>query len=186
MEAEGDRAQAGEKSPPFIELLKPDQWLSFTYNPCDAHQFYGKPGRTVLIVKHIESLLKAKLPYWCRYEVYPEYSFNGKSVNMSKGPRLHYHGIIQITDLIYLYELGYNELQQQGVFEIDTIDDIDVWMRYCKKSETVIKPLCKQLKIPYKLSSEKKIKQKKSMKERVQQTFDDFKEPSGDIDWHPA
>lgn len=139
-----------------LENIPLGKKLSFTYNPSDDHQYFGKPGRLDSFTQYHFKLFKATLSYSCDWVLYPEYSFNGTSSEMGRnGPRLHYHGYIIFKDLDDFLELSYTKLSLKGKFEIDTIEDESVWYTYCKKASAIMIPMCKKRKIPYILSDKK-------------------------------
>lgn len=135
-----------------LENIPVDVPLSFTFNPSDKYQYFGKDGRMCLVTKRLMKVFN-QMKYWSKFWVIPEYSFNGQSSKMGSGPRLHYHGVIWITDLDYFLELGYTYLKDVGMFEIDTIEDQSVWEEYCLKGSTLMKPMFGRRKLPYKIDS---------------------------------
>lgn len=64
-------------------------------------------------------------------------------IELSRGGRLHYHGTIKILNIINFYIQDLPALLEEGMLEIDTIKDDEVWTTYCHKQESLMKPFCK-------------------------------------------
>lgn len=163
-----------------LENISTETKYSITINPSDRIQYYSKPGRLNMIHKRMVRIVNS-MKHWCDVELYPEYSFSENShATKSEGPRLHYHGTIQIKDLDYFLELGYTALKDVSQFEIDTIEDPDVWDTYCKKGQSIMKPMYAFRGIPYKLSS-KKVKECKK-KTSIQDYWEDRVHPDDPLE----
>lgn len=64
------------------------------------------------------------------------------NLELSRAGRLHYHGKIKILNIINFYIQDLPHLADEGVIEIDTIKDSEVWEKYCHKQELLMKPFC--------------------------------------------
>lgn len=77
---------------------------------------------------------------------------------LSQGSRWHYHGQIKIKNIMKFFIFDLPVLRENGSFEIDTIEDNNKWLDYCKKQETKMKDLCKEYGIPYVYENDKPMK----------------------------
>lgn len=119
--------------PADFKCLKPEETslgikYSFTFNPSD--DYLPLPS---------ESMNHAKMVHWfdtikgvfeglkgCGITVYLEWSQRG---------RLHFHGVLVITNKhkFYLHDINY--LMGHGNIELDTIADPAIWDLYCRKNQ---------------------------------------------------
>jgi len=102
------------------EHFTPGEWYTCTISP--IYYPYDYKDMQVFTAKYMsefDSILHTEI------KLYPEYS--------SKS-RWHLHGIIRsiYKHAFYLHDVP--QLLQLGIIEIDTIDDMDVWMLYCTKN----------------------------------------------------
>lgn len=115
--------------------------LAFTFNPnftpYDDHILDMKTYNNELV----EVFTKLK---YCKIKLVHEISCMGK---------FHLHGYIQISDRIRFYTTDLQMLKQHGVFEIDTINDKEIWKQYVYKLSTDMKEFCKTEKVPYMLDT---------------------------------
>lgn len=120
-----------------------DYVYSFTFNPKDKYQWYQEPKELVSEEIRLEKfknklsvamkfLQDNQIKYFCNIEC--TVPFQGVELR----PRLHLHGIIQFKDVkakrwFLLYGIPY--ITMIGQMEIDTIDDLDYWSKYCNKQQ---------------------------------------------------
>lgn len=94
------------------------------------------------------SMLSRKVTRWlqkCKgieeYKLYMDVSFPEEMVfrqkgrvNMSRAPRIHYHGIIKFNDIhSFLLSVPNEYYEMVGMVNIDTISDFNGWMKYSRK-----------------------------------------------------
>ncbi|AXH77524.1 MAG: putative replicase [Cressdnaviricota sp.] len=110
-------------SAPSPENLQICKWYSFTYNPIDQ-----PPQKDDYMYEVFETMNEFRrfMAEFVSFEsyLYPELSSQG---------RLHYHGIIRVYDPMRFYLNDLIRLRTFGCYEIDTIEDISIWLLYCKK-----------------------------------------------------
>lgn len=118
-----------------------NEWYSFTLAPSDAYQYAGKKDRlkkfTDLMYESFLALDSSKIKY--RFDI--DIS-EPKNIQKSIGPRLHIHGRLlfpcsrSILDwqLMHAYSLS-----RIGILDIDTIEDISIWDKYCEKYKHITK-----------------------------------------------
>jgi len=124
---------------PPPEKVKLTDMLTFTLNPSDTPYINRKGERKVILEPFFNDIIKGlgKLRY-CEYKLYPEISSTGK---------WHFHGTIQLTNIINFYLYDVPLMQELGAIEIDTIKDLDIWMAYCTKQAELMKAYLTPLKI---------------------------------------
>lgn len=84
--------------------------------------------------------------------MFPELSTPMDSKYPSRMPRYHFHGKIMFQDygaLLKWYDYLWVEIQKNNIVDIDTIEDIDYWDKYCSKNSKVMSSLSKQIQIRY-------------------------------------
>lgn len=114
-------------------------WMSFTIAPSNQIQFtateknrWGKI--TDHVTKDVMNMLKAGGVTYIK--LWPDLSFP-KEIQPSSGiiPRIHWHGVILCDDVPRHLTYGYLQMNQYRV-EIDTIENMSKWLKYCKKFTT--------------------------------------------------
>ena len=119
-----------------------DELMSFTYNPKITPTDKGKINMPLYyneLVQIFRSLQYAKVKLW------HEISCTGK---------WHLHGLIKISNKMKFTMFDFAILQQDGVFEIDTISDYEHWVNvYCNKQQHLMQPILDEYKIPYEINS---------------------------------
>ena len=122
-----------------LEDMKIDTIYALTIN---AEKITGQLQKDY---KEYTNILKALFdPGMIDYQVYFEYSPSG---------RLHLHGVFKVHEWIQIGQL-YNSLHTVGKtssIKIDTIDDKDTWLEYCKKQRHVMQPYMNYYKLHSKL-----------------------------------
>lgn len=110
------------------EDMEDDYRYSITLNPEDAYQFWDMPDRLALFEKHHLNHLK-KLAIHDRINV----CVFDLHLELSPAGRLHYHGYLRMLNkkTFYLYTL--HKLAKQYQYEIDVINDPQVWDDYVNK-----------------------------------------------------
>ncbi len=124
---------------------------SITINLDDKHQYFGIDDRD----KKAHSFMYEQLLHFksigITHELYMELS-EPKSNSISKnGPRLHFHGTIMFHSCKSVKRfllIEWYKLSRFSNFDIDTINDMDKWVLYCKKQQSIIKmsPLSNHIK----------------------------------------
>ncbi len=122
------------------QIYNINQWYSFTINA--QSQFWKHNGlqRVKKLQTHYKEIL-SNISDYCEFNLTPE---------MSKVGRWHYHGTIRWTDeyLLFMWLLvGVNKLTNTSVFEIDTINNMDHWNKYCSKDKAIMSPQLKQYEL---------------------------------------
>lgn len=115
-----------------------DDLMAFTFNP----KFIPDYKNFVLDMAtyHNELINLFSTLKYAKIKVYHEISCLGK---------WHLHGFIKITDKMRftLFDLHY--LKDKGVFEIDTIGNMEEWKLYIHKQRDLMLELLQDYKIPY-------------------------------------
>lgn len=134
---------------PSPEDIIQDSIMAFTYNP--KRQPLTPNFKLDLITWHngMDNIFKS-LKY-CHIVLRPE---------LSPGLRWHYHGQIKIQEIMKFYIYDLPLLRENGSYEIDTIKDLEIWTAYCSKQEELMKPITKEMSIPYLYDSSKIMKVK--------------------------
>jgi len=118
------------------------RFLTFTLNPSDKWQYFGSSDRLEkvrnLLHEEVHLRLSAgavkntRIDYWYCLELSEPRVHDATQ----SGPRIHLHGIIGFPTMaayrVWLLRYQY-ELTRFSRIEIDTIDDINVWIKYCRK-----------------------------------------------------
>lgn len=113
---------------------------AFTFNP--SFTPYGSGNRIHLSTYYNELVDVFKSLKYCQIRLYHEISSKGK---------FHLHGYIKIIDVMDFYILDLPILRKEGTYEIDVINDDDVWKKYVLKGLHIMEPYCKKHKMPYEL-----------------------------------
>lgn len=94
------------------------------------------------------NLLSRKVSNWLhkcngidQFKMYVDVSFPEEMVyrqkgrmNLSRAPRIHYHGIIMFGDIhSFLMSVPNEYYEMVGMVNIDTISDFNGWTKYCRK-----------------------------------------------------
>ncbi len=120
----------------FYEVEK---CYSLTITPNDKMQRFGQQKRFIKVRQFIyELFLSCNFIYDMIIEISEPHSFK---VAGYKGPRLHAHGVILFRDNNELKQFllnDYYKLQRQSGIDIDTINDLDVWSKYCNKQKLFV------------------------------------------------
>lgn len=109
-----------------LEAVKPGVNYAFTINPSDKYQLFNSFTRLSEIMKeshHYLGQLK-------RYVLYPELSPKG---------RFHLHGWIWFNtdkEIIEFYLDYLPQLQRKCSYEMDELNDVSVWTKYCLKQSS--------------------------------------------------
>lgn len=117
-----------------------NKMYSLTLNPVDKYQFYGQDLRLLKFRNFVyEQLLTLAGDYTLVVELSEPL---GMKTQGYTGPRLHMHGVIVFRKKEQLYKFlltDYYKLTRWTSIDIDTIDDITVWMDYILKQDLVPK-----------------------------------------------
>lgn len=126
---------------PSPEDISLNTLMAFTYNPN-----FTPYDETVIDMKTYNNDLVdvfSQLKY-CKIKLVHEISCMGK---------FHLHGYIMITHKIKFYTTDIQILKLHGVFEIDFINDEEIWETYVYKLKDDMKEHCKEYGCPYKLDT---------------------------------
>lgn len=127
---------------------------SFSYNPVkQPYQMLSKIGNSMvdLITWHNYNDMIFKSMKNCKIRVVPE---------ISSSRRWHYHGMIEITDVMKFFIEDLYKMNDISSYEIDEINDLEKWSNYCSKQEKIMKPYCQKYGIPYEYDCTKPMKVK--------------------------
>ncbi len=133
-----------------LEDIIPNTRFAFTLSPGPIHQYYGQPGRLFLAHQDVHQKIIPMISHYMDVELQPEYSWNDESQHLKQGPRLHYHGYCTITNLYSFLENGYRELNQNCIFKIEKLTDVEGWETYINKGKHIMEPMFLQT-MPFKL-----------------------------------
>lgn len=113
---------------------------AITINPTDSYQFFGQRNRLAQSRSYFQ-LLTTSFPgilhLWIEYS-----EPRGMHTAGYNGPRLHAHGWFTFTNKKQIgkfLEHGYYLLLRSNAVDIDTINDMDSWLKYCKKQKLIKK-----------------------------------------------
>lgn len=74
------------------------------------------------------------------YELYQELSTPTTFQGNQAGGRIHYHGVMYFKNrqaMQGFFMLGSTVLSDYGRVDIDTIDDLEYWAKYCRKGQDI-------------------------------------------------
>lgn len=94
-------------------------------------------------INHFVRNFALKLARFSTFQFYPEISRNGY---------WHWHGVIKILNVFRFHLEILPYLKTASVFEIDTIEDPEVWSNYMTKDMEVMEPALSALNLPYKVT----------------------------------
>lgn len=119
--------------------LKENVDFALTISPSDRMQYFDNSNRLqvsyITMLKTYKDLLKM---YTNNYKLFLEVSPKG---------RIHYHGTINIKDLIGFLLYVIPQLEKTCNICIKNIDNDDEWKNYCLKQQELVKHyLCEQIK----------------------------------------
>lgn len=129
-----------------MEDMKLNTCFAVTLSPPDYRNIVGCgskmiKGNELETTRQLESHLNDNIQYfkklkYCKLEIYPELSPTG---------RLHYHGYIEIKDIVKFY---YHDLYllNEISYEIDTIDPETqkTYIEYITKQQRLMEPIIKE------------------------------------------
>ncbi len=115
-------------------FFKVNTWYSVTLNPIDKHQFCHKVDR----YDKFHQFMYEQLSYLkCTYEFFIEISEpRGMHIKGYMGPRLHLHGKVRFksrVEIAHFLLRDYYRLLRFCSVDIDSIDDLRKWYKYCTK-----------------------------------------------------
>lgn len=129
-----------------IDLVPPEKLELNTYYTLNINPYETLYSQSVTLKEKIAMLIKyvQELLYYTDvgYQLYPE---------LSKVGKLHVHGLIKFytpESVMEVYNNIYNTMGKIAI-EIDTIDNIETYLTYCKKQSKFMKPYCKSANIKY-------------------------------------
>lgn len=114
-------------------LRNDGKYRSFTICPANKFQFIGKLNRWGKAFDYLVKELKTYGGVLREIKIFPDLSAPPAiDTENNQFPRIHWHGWIKCDNLIQLYS---STLANFGGYriEIDTIDDIKIWEKYCRK-----------------------------------------------------
>ncbi|AXQ66168.1 MAG: hypothetical protein [Cressdnaviricota sp.] len=123
---------------PYFEVGK---WYAITLNYDDNLQYFGKPERETKVVNLTNERLLTYTHKKIDYILHLELSEPHIGKPNQSGPRLHYHGRIRFRSnkglKLWLLNDYYN-LLKNCIVDIDTIDCVNTWDKYCTKQRLVM------------------------------------------------
>lgn len=108
------------------------EWYSITITVADDKlQFWNDPWniRPVNFMKFFHKY----------FEFLGRHAFYEFHLEVSKKSRLHFHGVIRPRNELSFLLTVPHKLEVLGFYEIDTIDDIDIWRKYYTKQSELWK-----------------------------------------------
>jgi len=133
-------------SAPPPEQIDPDCIYSFSFNPQSQplfERFYNVKLNTLSSWSNEQYEIFKNLKH-CSVQICQESSSRG---------RLHFHGYIQIHNIIPFYLNTIKHLSHYGTYEIDEINDKDKWDTYVYKQQDIMKPYCEKHDMHYSIST---------------------------------
>lgn len=121
----------------------PNTWYAITICPDDIHQKTDKSCENrynrfrKYMVKEISQFELNNTDISLVIEISEPHGSQKKGY---LGPRLHAHGIIKFNNragIQYFLLKGYHMLLHYNIVDIDTIDDMSFWMKYCNKQHVL-------------------------------------------------
>lgn len=128
------------------EEIEKTKWYSFSFNPMDQPERSNIGNIKLNTLSSWTHVIKDRFERLkhCHYKLYLESSSQG---------RLHYHGYIQITHPIEFAIDTTCTLRMMGTFEIDNIDDMEVWDKYVTKQEIIMRKYCLKKDMVYEITN---------------------------------
>ncbi len=136
-----DRIQDDIKHKNITTVIYNKGTYAVTLNPSDKWQAFGKVNRIEKVRDCIYSTFIHFPSKGIHYRLYLELSEPMNSFKCPNGPRVHVHGTITFHSkkaVKYFLLLGYYQITRIGILDIDTIEDKDLWDKYCKKQQHII------------------------------------------------
>lgn len=119
---------------------------SFSINPQEQPEFQCFYRMKLNTLRDWSQQFEDKMSkvHYCEYTL---------TCEIGSGGRLHYHGYIKINNIVkfYLHDLRY--LKELGTYEIDKIEDKEVWNIYVEKQKRFMEKYCKENDIKYILTN---------------------------------
>lgn len=170
------KTQAAKKNNGLHKCLSPEcievgKKYTFSFNPIDQPErlnYKTKLGVLTEFGNKLSSLLGGL-----------RYADVDIQLEISSSGRLHFHGYIVITALIDFYFFDIPELQRNGSYEIDYINDTSVWDKYVNKLKSPMAKWCEKNNIVYRINTivnEKYIPATKIEKIKYDDLFNLFEE----------
>lgn len=115
---------------------------ALTINPDDTCQFFKRTSRIARWRQASSDKMAMLDGRGIHYELWPDISTPTNS-GKHKVPRLHWHGTIEFTtNLAILYWLLlWHDMEQWCHIDLDTIENMGVWLAYCKKTMHILGPI---------------------------------------------
>lgn len=148
----------------------------------DTYQEFGTPDvRKMHDLIRTSSCMFKHLGKYAKFTLYPEFStptetwklvndndkrFAG-DLDVQKGPRFHFHGIIKFFDVGGFYMSGFARLLVWGAHKIEEIYDKKYWKKYRRKDKPVMKPLLKKYGYPWKFTNKFKFMQPQEARNKL-------------------
>ena len=118
-----------------------DDLMAFTYNPKITPNDKGRLNMELYYNELIDVFWNLQ---YSNVKLYHEISATGK---------WHLHGFIKIHNKMKFTLFDLPLLMQDGVFEIDTIGDMEGWLVYIHKQKQLMDDILKEYKIPLEINS---------------------------------
>lgn len=115
---------------------------SITICPDDKHQFVNKEDRLQHFIDFVNEQFIHFPTVGIHYKLHIELSEPRTILQGQLGPRLHLHGTLTFKSnnsvRNYLLREAYR-LSRWSIIEIDTIDNPNIWLKYCTKQAHIMK-----------------------------------------------
>lgn len=119
-------------------MFRPKRLYTITVNPEEQYEQHNdRVERVVRLVKRKMDKLSLQ------YNLYAELS-NPLSPTKHRFPRVHFHGLIMFENMSQIskwYNEDYFKMVSLGYFEIDILNDINIWHTYCTKEQDIMSKL---------------------------------------------
>jgi hypothetical protein len=113
---------------PAPEDIIPGTLYTFNINP--KYEYASISSMRTSMMKQLSEVTKTPdNQRTCTYYFHIEFSSTG---------RLHLHGVVKIHRVIDFYLYTLRKLQSISTYEIDTIQDYNIWSTYCTKQSDLL------------------------------------------------
>lgn len=122
-------------------FYKVKQLYSITINPCDKHQYLGKPNRLSSFYNFIYERTMIWVNHGVDYYFKVEISEPHQGLRQGySGPRYHLHGMIYFTNknaVLWFLEQEIYRICKYAILDIDTIESVNTWVTYMQKQKII-------------------------------------------------
>lgn len=122
-------------------MFRPNTPYTITINPQEQYEKYNdRIDRVIKLVKRKLDIITFQ------YVLFVECS-SPLSATKCRFPRIHFHGVIHFENVNQIkrwYNEDYFKLDDLGYFEIDTLQDPEIWYKYITKEQDIMKAIAKK------------------------------------------